>query len=65
MAARWAVESAASIDMLGRTCRSDSMVSIPSPAAITLPGARYGLISAAMVVFTMAVSEFGVPKVIE
>jgi iron(III) transport system permease protein len=31
---------------------------------ITLPGARYGLISAAMVVFTMAVSEFGVPKVI-
>jgi iron(III) transport system permease protein len=31
---------------------------------ITLPGARYGLISAAMVVFTMAVSEFGIPKVI-
>jgi iron(III) transport system permease protein len=31
---------------------------------ITLPGARYGLISAAMVVFTMTVSEFGVPKVI-
>jgi iron(III) transport system permease protein len=31
---------------------------------ITLPGARYGLISAAMVVFTMAVAEFGVPKVI-
>ncbi len=31
---------------------------------ITLPGARYGLISAAMVVFTMALSEFGVPKVI-
>ncbi len=31
---------------------------------ITLPGARYGLVSAAMVVFTMAVSEFGVPKVI-
>ena len=31
---------------------------------ITLPGARYGLISATMVVFTMAVSEFGVPKVI-
>jgi len=31
---------------------------------ITLPGARYGLISAALVVFTMAVSEFGVPKVI-
>ncbi|HYR00829.1 MAG TPA: putative 2-aminoethylphosphonate ABC transporter permease subunit, partial [Casimicrobiaceae bacterium] len=31
---------------------------------ITLPGARYGLVSATMVVFTMAVSEFGVPKVI-
>jgi iron(III) transport system permease protein len=31
---------------------------------ITLPGARYGVISAAMVVFTMTVSEFGVPKVI-
>jgi len=31
---------------------------------ITLPGARYGLISASLVVFTMAVSEFGVPKVI-
>jgi len=31
---------------------------------ITLPGARYGLVSAAMVVFTMGVSEFGVPKVI-
>ena len=31
---------------------------------ITLPGAKYGLISAAMVVFTMAVSEFGVPKII-
>ena len=31
---------------------------------ITLPGAKYGLVSAAMVVFTMAVSEFGIPKVI-
>jgi iron(III) transport system permease protein len=31
---------------------------------ITLPGARYGVISASLVVFTMAVSEFGVPKVI-
>ena len=29
---------------------------------ITLPGAKYGLISACMVVFTMAVSEFGVPE---
>ncbi len=33
-------------------------------STITLPGARYGLISASLVVFTMAVSEFGVPKVI-
>ncbi|MEP6702224.1 MAG: ABC transporter permease subunit, partial [Betaproteobacteria bacterium] len=31
---------------------------------ITLPGAKYGLVSASMVVFTMAISEFGVPKVI-
>ena len=31
---------------------------------ITLPGAKYGLISATMVVFTYAVSDFGVPKVI-
>jgi iron(III) transport system permease protein len=33
-------------------------------ATITLPGAKYGLISASLVIFTMAVSEFGVPKVI-
>jgi iron(III) transport system permease protein len=31
---------------------------------ITLPGAKYGLISAAMVVFTYALSDFGIPKVI-
>jgi iron(III) transport system permease protein len=31
---------------------------------ITLPGAKYGLISATMVVFTYAISDFGVPKVI-
>jgi iron(III) transport system permease protein len=31
---------------------------------VTLPAAKYGLVSAAMVSFTMAVSEFGVPKVI-
>ena len=31
---------------------------------ITLPGAKYGLISASMVVFTMAVAEFGVVKII-
>ncbi len=31
---------------------------------ITLPCAKYGLISAAMVVFSYTVSEFGIPKVI-
>lgn len=31
---------------------------------ITLPGARYGLISAVFVVFTLVVTDFGVPKVI-
>ena len=32
--------------------------------SVTLPGAKYGLLSASMVVFAYAVSEFGVPKVI-
>jgi iron(III) transport system permease protein len=31
---------------------------------ITLPGARYGIISAAFVVFTMVITDFGIPKVI-
>jgi len=31
---------------------------------ITLPGARYGLISALFVVFTLTITDFGVPKVI-
>jgi iron(III) transport system permease protein len=31
---------------------------------ITLPGARYGLISAAFAVFTLVITDFGVPKVI-
>ncbi len=31
---------------------------------VTLPGARYGLISAAFVVFTLVVTDFGIPKVI-
>lgn len=31
---------------------------------ITLPGARYGLVSASFVVFTLTITEFGVPKVI-
>jgi iron(III) transport system permease protein len=31
---------------------------------ITLPGAKYGLISAALVTFTLVITEFGIPKVI-
>ena len=31
---------------------------------VTLPGVRYGLISAAFVVFTLAFTDFGAPKVI-
>lgn len=31
---------------------------------VTLPGARYGIISAAFVVFTLTITEFGVPKVV-
>ncbi|QPF74634.1 putative 2-aminoethylphosphonate ABC transporter permease subunit [Roseateles sp. DAIF2] len=31
---------------------------------ITLPGAKYGLISAALVTFTMVITDFGVPKVV-
>ena len=31
---------------------------------VTLPGVRYGLISATLVVFTLVVTDFGVPKVI-
>ncbi|MGE0238501.1 MAG: putative 2-aminoethylphosphonate ABC transporter permease subunit [Parvibaculaceae bacterium] len=31
---------------------------------VTVPGARYGVISAAFVVFTMVVTDFGLPKVI-
>lgn len=31
---------------------------------VTLPGARYGLISAAFVAFTLAITDFGIPKVI-
>ena len=31
---------------------------------VTLPGARYGLISATFVVFTLVITDFGVPKVI-
>ncbi len=31
---------------------------------VTIPGARFGLISAAFVVFTLTITDFGVPKVI-
>lgn len=31
---------------------------------ITLPGAKYGLISASLVVFTLVITDFGIPKVI-
>jgi iron(III) transport system permease protein len=31
---------------------------------VTLPGATYGLVSAAVVVFTLVVTDFGIPKVI-
>ncbi|MFZ3119886.1 MAG: putative 2-aminoethylphosphonate ABC transporter permease subunit [Variovorax sp.] len=31
---------------------------------ITLPGAKYGLISAALVCFTLVVTDFGIPKVV-
>jgi iron(III) transport system permease protein len=31
---------------------------------ITLPGAKYGIISAALVTFTLVVTDFGIPKVI-
>jgi iron(III) transport system permease protein len=33
-------------------------------ATVTLPAARYGLVSAAVVVFTLVVTDFGIPKVI-
>nr|WP_183637208.1 putative 2-aminoethylphosphonate ABC transporter permease subunit [Niveibacterium umoris] len=32
--------------------------------AVTFPGVRYGLASAALVVFTLVITDFGVPKVI-
>jgi iron(III) transport system permease protein len=32
--------------------------------SITLPGATYGLVSAAVVAFTLAITDFGIPKVV-
>jgi iron(III) transport system permease protein len=31
---------------------------------VTLPGVRYGLVSAVLVVFTLVITDFGVPKVV-
>lgn len=44
-------------DALGTTARRKFFT-------ITLPGAKYGLISAALVCFTLVVTDFGIPKVI-
>jgi iron(III) transport system permease protein len=44
-------------DALGTTRRRKFLT-------ITLPGAKYGLISAALVAFTLVVTDFGIPKVI-
>ncbi|HSW04658.1 putative 2-aminoethylphosphonate ABC transporter permease subunit [Aquabacterium sp.] len=44
-------------DALGTTARRKFFT-------ITLPGAKYGLISAALVSFTLVVTDFGIPKVI-
>src|ERR1700682_5925965 len=51
----------------GRLYEGGALVGRPTRAeffTITLPGAKYGLISAAMVVFSYTVSDFGIPKVI-
>jgi iron(III) transport system permease protein len=44
-------------DALGTSTRRKFMT-------ITLPGAKYGLISAALVSFTLVLTDFGIPKVI-
>ncbi len=44
-------------DALGTSTRRKFMT-------ITLPGAKYGLISAALVTFTLVMTDFGIPKVI-
>jgi hypothetical protein len=31
---------------------------------VTLPGVRYGLVSAVLVVFALVITDFGVPKVV-
>ena len=47
----------------------EAAVALRAPKAkifrtVTIPGARYGLISAAFVVFNLVITDFGVPKVI-
>ncbi|MBJ6941926.1 ABC transporter permease subunit, partial [Vibrio cholerae] len=32
--------------------------------SVTIPSARYGLVSASFVVFTLVITDFGVPKII-
>ncbi|WP_284620353.1 putative 2-aminoethylphosphonate ABC transporter permease subunit [Aquabacterium humicola] len=44
-------------DALGTTARRKFLT-------ITLPGAKYGLISATLVTFTLVITDFGIPKVI-
>jgi iron(III) transport system permease protein len=44
-------------DALGTTARRKFFT-------ITLPGAKYGLISATLVTFTLVITDFGIPKVI-
>ena len=37
---------------------------VPDLLTVTLPGVRYGLVSAVLVVFTLVITDFGVPKVV-
>ena len=54
---------------LSRSCMRFKGVSLRASAwktfwTVTIPGARYGLISAAFVVFNLVITDFGLPKVI-
>jgi iron(III) transport system permease protein len=51
----------------GRLYEVAEALGTPKPRVfftITIPGARYGMISAAFVVFTLVITDFGIPKVI-
>jgi iron(III) transport system permease protein len=51
----------------GRLYEAAAVLGTPSVRVfwtVTLPGVRYGLISAAFVVFTLVITDFGIPKVI-